>query len=236
MFLKRVLPFAVALAAVGTTAQASEAIEQAMSQAIPDAEIDSIQSTPLEGIKEVRYGTEIFYVSEDGRYVMQGSLIDLQTRENLTEQAKGGARAELFAAIDDSELVVYEPNGETRAVLNIFTDPNCPYCRDIHADLPEYLEAGVKVRYLMFPVLGQDSPEIMNRTWCADDRQAAMDRSKEGDKLTDLDSGCATPQDEHMQLGQSLGVRGTPALFTENGEMLAGYVEPEEVLSRVLGD
>ncbi|WP_018934808.1 DsbC family protein [Thioalkalivibrio sp. ALJ24] len=236
MFLKRVLPVAVALAAAGTTVQASEAIEEAMSRAIPDAQIDAIEDTPLDGIKAVRYGTEVFYVSEDGRYVIQGNMIDLETRENLTEQVAGGARAELFGAIDDSELVVYEPNGETRAVLNIFTDPNCPYCRDIHADLPEYLEAGVKVRYLMFPVLGQDSPEIMNRTWCADDRQEAMDRAKEGDRLTDLDGSCATPQDEHMQLARDLGVRGTPALFTGDGQMMAGYVEPAEVLGRLLDD
>ena len=236
MFLKRVLPVAVALAAAGTTAQASEAIEEAMSRAIPDAQIDAIEDTPLDGIKAVRYGTEVFYVSEDGRYVIQGNMIDLETRENLTEQVTGGARAELFGAIDDSELVVYEPNGETRAVLNIFTDPNCPYCRDIHADLPEYLEAGVKVRYLMFPVLGQDSPEIMNRTWCADDRQEAMDRAKEGDRLTDLDGSCATPQDEHMQMARDLGVRGTPALFTGDGQMMAGYVEPAEVLGRLLDD
>ncbi|MFO7954700.1 DsbC family protein [Thioalkalivibrio sp.] len=235
MFLKRVFPLATALAVFSTPLMATEAIEETMAGVIPDAEIDSIRETPMEGVYEVRYGTEILYVSEDGRYLMQGNMVDLETRENLTQSALSDVRADMFAAIDDSELVIYAPDGETRGVLNIFTDPNCPYCREVHQDLPEYLAAGIKVRYLMFPVLGRDSPEIMDRIWCADDRQEAMDRAKEGDKLDDIDGSCSTPQDQHMAMGQQLGLRGTPALITEGGQQMSGYQEPEAVIERILG-
>ncbi|WP_018865719.1 MULTISPECIES: DsbC family protein [unclassified Thioalkalivibrio] len=235
MSLKRALPLAAALAVISTPLMATEAIEEYMARVIPDTEIDSIRETPMEGVFEVRYGTDILYVSEDGRYLIQGNMVDLETRENLTQSALSGVRADMFAAIDDSELVTYSPNGETRGVLNIFTDPNCPYCREIHQDLPEYLSAGIKVRYLMFPVLGRDSPEIMDRIWCAEDREEAMDRAKEGDKLSDIDSSCATPQDQHMAMGQQLGLRGTPALITEGGQQLSGYQEPQAVIERILG-
>ncbi|WP_018881289.1 MULTISPECIES: DsbC family protein [unclassified Thioalkalivibrio] len=235
MSLKRALPLAAALAVISTPLMATEAIEEYMARVIPDTEIDSIRETPMEGVFEVRYGTDILYVSEDGRYLIQGNMVDLETRENLTQSALSGVRADMFAAIDDSELVTYSPNGETRGVLNIFTDPNCPYCREIHQDLPEYLSAGIKVRYLMFPVLGRDSPEIMDRIWCAEDREEAMDRAKEGDKLSDIDGSCATPQDQHMAMGQQLGLRGTPALITEGGQQLSGYQEPQAVIERILG-
>lgn len=162
MFVKRALPLAILLAAFTSTAAATDAIEERMAQVIPDAEIDSIQETGMEGVFEVRYGTEIFYVSGDGQYLLQGNLIDLETRDNLTQESLRGVRADMFAAIDDGELVVYSPNGDTRGVLNVFTDPNCPYCRELHQDIPQYLEAGIKVRYLMFPVLGRDSPQIMD--------------------------------------------------------------------------
>ncbi|WP_018938800.1 MULTISPECIES: DsbC family protein [unclassified Thioalkalivibrio] len=235
MLLKRVLPLAAALAVFSTPVMATDAIEETMARVIPDAEADSIRETPMAGIYEVRYGTDILYVSGDGRYLIQGNLVDLDTRENLTQAALSGVRADMFAAIGDSELVTYSPDGDTRGVLNIFTDPNCPYCREMHKDLPEYLAAGIKVRYLMFPVLGRDSPEIMNRTWCADDREEAMDRAKEGDKLDDIDGSCATPQDEHMAMGQQLGIRGTPALITESGQQMSGYQEPQAVIERILG-
>jgi thiol:disulfide interchange protein DsbC len=234
MLPKRIFPVAVALAAISTPALATDAIETTLARVIPNAEIDSIKASPLEGVYEVRYGTDILYVSEDGRYLLQGNLIDLDTRENLTQAALSGVRAEMFADIKDRELVVYSPSGETRGVLNIFTDPNCPYCRQIHQDLQQYLDAGIKVRYLMFPVLGEDSPEIMNRIWCADNRQEAMDRAKQGDKLSETEGSCATPQDQHMGLGRQLGLRGTPALITGSGEQLSGYQEPQAVIDRVL--
>ncbi|WP_018864772.1 DsbC family protein [Thioalkalivibrio sp. ARh3] len=235
MFVKRALPLAILLAAFTSTAAATDAIEERMAQVIPDAEIDSIQETGMEGVFEVRYGTEIFYVSGDGQYLLQGNLIDLETRDNLTQESLRGVRADMFAAIDDGELVVYSPNGDTRGVLNVFTDPNCPYCRELHQDIPQYLEAGIKVRYLMFPVLGRDSPQIMDRIWCADDREDAMDRAKVGDKLEDIDGSCDTPQDMHMALGQQLNVRGTPALITEDGQQMSGYQEPEAVIERIIG-
>lgn len=202
-------------------AGATEAIEQRMAEIIPDITPDSIQPSGMSGVHEVRYGTDIFYVSEDARFLLQGSLIDLESRENLTERTKRGVRAEIFAAIPDSDLTVYAPERETRYTLNVFTDPNCPYCRQFHQDLDKYLEAGVKVRYFMYPVLGRQSPEIMRDVWCADSRTDAMDRAKTGRAVASND--CPTPADEHLALGRDMGITGTPASITGDGQIISGF-------------
>lgn len=206
---------------VMSPAGANETIEQRMAEIIPDITPDSIRPSGLPNLYEVRYGTDIFYVSEDGRFLLQGNLVDLESRENLTERTKRGVRAEIFSAIPDSELTVYAPEGETRYTLNVFTDPNCPYCRQFHQDLDKYLEAGVKVRYFMYPVLGRNSPEIMRDIWCADSRTDAMDRAKSDRAVASND--CPTPVDEHLALGRELGITGTPASITGNGQLISGF-------------
>jgi thiol:disulfide interchange protein DsbC len=217
------------LAALATSpALATDAIERRMAEVVPTLSPDTIEASGLPGIYEVRYGTDIFYVSEDGRYLIQGSLIDLETRQNLTEQTRRSVRAELFAEIPDAELTVYVPEREVRHVINIFTDPNCPFCRQLHEEMPTYLAAGVKVRYFMYPVLGRQSPTIMRDVWCAESRTDAMDLAKAGRAVPSAD--CPTPADQHLALGRELGISGTPATITGGGLLISGYRPAIEVI------
>jgi thiol:disulfide interchange protein DsbC len=207
---------------------ANDEIRQRMAQVIPDAVPDSITATPAAGWFEVRYGTEILYLSADGRYLMQGNLLDLQSMANLTERTRRAVRAEYFSEIDEAQLTVYRPAGEIRHTLNIFTDPNCPHCRRLHQEMEEYLAAGVQVRYFMFPVLGRQSPEIMRNIWCAEDRAAAMDRAQVGLPVAQQD--CATPVEAHMLLARELGINGTPASISQQGQLISGYRPAAEVI------
>jgi thiol:disulfide interchange protein DsbC len=215
-------------------AGASEAIEKRMAEVVPSVSPDSIQPAAMPGMFEVRFGTDVFYVSEDGRYLIQGNLIDLESRENLTEKAVRGVRAEIFAAISDDALTVYAPEGPVRHTLNIFTDPNCPYCRQLHREMPTYLAAGVKVRYFMYPVLGRESPEVMRNVWCSDSRTEAMDRAKDGLSVPAAD--CPTPVDQHLSLGRELGINGTPASVTDEGQLISGYRPAIEVIRALRGE
>ena len=224
---KRILISLLAVMAM-SPAVATEVIEKRMAEVVPSVSPDSIQPTAMAGIFEVRYGTDIFYVSEDGRFLLQGNLIDLESRQNLTEQTRRGVRSEIFAAIPDDELTVYVPEGSVRHTLNVFTDPNCPFCRQMHGDMEKYLEAGIKVRYFMYPVLGRQSPEIMRDVWCADSRTDAMDRAKAGQPVTSRD--CPTPADAHLALGRELGISGTPATITSGGQLISGFRPVVEVL------
>ncbi|WP_155987123.1 DsbC family protein [Thioalkalivibrio sp. ALE16] len=206
------------------------AAESALGDAIPTHTPDHLRPAPIDGFVEARYGTEIVYVDPDRGYLINGDIIDLDGNTNLTDQAKAEARKEALSTVSREDLVVFTPDGSTTATINVFTDPNCPYCQQLHEEMDVYLDAGVEVRYLMFPVLGRNSPEVMDRIWCASDRTGAMDRAKSGDPLDDLRADCATPQESHLALGQSLGVRGTPAIFTEDGQNYAGYRPAAEVI------
>ncbi len=207
---------------------ANEAIEKRIAEVVPGLSPDSIRAMDMDGVFEVRYGTDIFYVSEDGRFLLQGSLIDLESRENLTEKTRRGVRSEMFSDIPDAELTVYVPDGEVRHIVNVFTDPNCPFCRRQHEEMTAYLDAGVKVRYFMFPVLGRESPTVMNNIWCSDSRTDAMDRAKSG--LPVAQGDCATPLEEHLTLGRELGVTGTPATVSDSGQLISGYRPVVEML------
>jgi thiol:disulfide interchange protein DsbC len=215
-------------------AVATEMIEKRMAEVVPTVSPDSIQPTSMAGIFEVRYGTDIFYVSEDGRFLLQGNLIDLETRENLTEIARRGVRAEMFAGIPDAELTVYTPEREVRHTVNVFTDPNCPYCRRQHQEMQAYLDAGVKVRYFMYPVLGRESPEVMRNVWCNESRTDAMDLAKAGQPLPSAD--CPTPAEQHLSLGRELGISGTPATITSGGQLISGYRPAIEIIQMLNGE
>ncbi|MFO8151736.1 DsbC family protein [Thioalkalivibrio sp.] len=209
-------------------ALATEAIESRLAEVVPTVSPDAIEPSGIPGVYQVRFGTDVFYVSEDGRYLLQGSLIDLETRENLTEKSLRSVRAEIFADIPDEELTVYVPEREVQHVINVFTDPNCPYCRQLHGEMQDYLDAGVKVRYFMYPVLGRDSPTIMRDIWCAESRTAAMDRAKADMPVPSAD--CVTPAERHLALGRELGISGTPATITRDGQLISGYRPVAEVL------
>lgn len=209
-------------------AQSNDAVRDRMATVLPDSTPDAIVPSPVEGLVEVRYGSDIFYVTDDGRYLFQGALIDLETRENLTSRAQDSGRADLFAEMDDDQFTVYAPEGEVLHTVNIFTDPNCPFCRRQHEEMDEFLAAGVKVRYLIYPILGRESPQIMESIWCADDRNAAMDLAKAGRPVERR--SCETPAEEHLALGRSLGIQGTPATVTDSGRLISGYRPAAEII------
>lgn len=207
---------------------ANDRVAARMAEVVPEVSPDSILPAPIPGMFEVRYGTDIFYVSEDARFLFQGNLIDLEGRENLTEATRGAVRARYFSELDDTDLTVFEPEGEVRHVLNIFTDPQCPHCRRLHQEMAQYLDAGIKVRYFILPVVGRDSPIVMRNIWCAEDRPAAMDLAKSGRPVPDAE--CATPEEEHLALARELGISGTPATVTDSGMLVSGYRPAFEML------
>jgi len=196
-------------------------------------EADAIEATAIPGLYAVRVDTETVYVSADGRYLLQGSLIDLETGTNLTEAAQRGERAALFANLADQDLVVFAPEGETRHVINVFTDTNCGFCRRLHSEMSDYLAAGVKVRYLMFPVMGEDSPRILRDIWCAEDSNTAMDRAKAG--LSVPEAVCLTPALAHRELAEQIGVSGTPGIVLESGQLIAGYRPAADLIRELNG-
>ncbi|MBT8059819.1 MAG: DsbC family protein [Xanthomonadales bacterium] len=220
---------------VSTAALADDdysAVEERIRALAPSAESIAISETPIEGILMVQIGGEIVYASDDGRYLIQGRVIDMETRADLTEGAKSELRREVLASADTSKQIVFEPETAEHELM-VFTDIDCGYCRKLHAQVEEYNEHGISIRYMAFPRagIGSRSYEKFVSVWCADDQQAAMTQAKAGADPDPMQ--CENPIAEQYQLGIELGVTGTPALLTADGQLIPGYVPPEQLKQRL---
>jgi len=209
-----------------------EAVEARISALVPDMSQVLISETPMPGLLQVRVGGDIVYMSQDGRYLMQGRMIDMDTQVDLTDQAMSGIRKEQLTGLDSGEFVTFGDADAEYEVL-VFTDPDCGYCRRLHEQIDAYLESGIRVNYMAFPRAGVGSPtyDKMVSIWCADDRQEAMDIAKAGG--TPEPATCDNPVADQYQLGKSVGVTGTPSILTYDGDIIPGYVPPEQLRDRL---
>lgn len=218
----------------GFAAQAPDAqvekIRNSLSVFLPNLTTDSIRTTPVPGLYEVAFGSRLFYVSEDGRYILQGSIFDLEQQQDLTQPRLSQIRAASIDAIGESNMLIYEPD-QTRYQVTVFTDIDCPYCRKMHAEMKDYLAKGIRFRYLFYPRAGKGSPSYDKAVsvWCAEDRHAAMDRAKQGADMPKR--SCENPVDRHLELGSQMPVRGTPTIVLEDGELVPGYVPSDRLLA-----
>lgn len=203
-----------------------QAVTDTLGRIIPDESPDEIRAAPFPGFREVVYGAQILYVSDDGRYALQGDLLDLESQENITESRRSEIRIGLLEALDRDEVIVFAPEARARHVVHVFTDVDCTYCRQLHREMDQYNELGIEVRYLAFPRSGVDSPlyHKMVSVWCAEDRGEAMTQAKAGAPVPS--ASCPNPVRDHLTLAADFGVNGTPTLVLGDGTTLPGYVAP----------
>jgi thiol:disulfide interchange protein DsbC len=240
LFPRYALPFAGALALsalVSLSAQAADTettLRQSLEKAMPGLPVSKVTAAPVSGLYEVQAGPEIFYATTDGRYVFTGNLIDLSTRQNLTENVRATQRVELLKTLPAEKLLVYPAKGTRKHVLTILTDHTCPYCRKLHAEVPALNEAGVEVRYLLTPRAGADSPAYKDSEsiLCAADKREAMDKAMSGQSV--VAKSCAdTPLPAYMGMAEQMGMSGTPFIVTDTGQVVPGY-RPAKDLVRML--
>lgn len=224
--------FMAALAVSSVATADPKAIRESLKQALPGMEPDSIQPTKMKGIYEVLIGPKLFYISEDGDYLIQGSLIDVRARQDLTEPRIAEARASALNKVGVAKMVVFKPE-KVKYVAYVFTDIDCGYCRKLHSEIKQYLDAGIEIRYLFFPRAGEgsDSYKKAVTVWCSENRNQALTKAKKGESLPE--KTCDNPVSQHLALGTALGASGTPMIVTEKGSILPGYV-PAAQLTQVL--
>jgi len=215
--------------AFATEAEDIANIEQRLAKIAPQDQPDSIKATAVDGLYEVIFGSEVFYLSADGRYVLQGALVDLETNENLTEVAQSNIRAQLMGKLDESQMIVFAPD-KPRHTLTVFTDIDCGYCRKLHAEMDQLNSYGIEVRYMLFPRSGINTPSHQKavNVWCAKDQKTAMTLGKSVPK-----ADCDNPIESQLLLGQQMGVTGTPALLFDDGTVVPGY-RPAKELAELL--
>lgn len=231
---RKTLFVALALASSASFAAPDKAaIEARIKEINPKAVITSIQPTPVAGLYEVMAEGQPVYLSEDGRYLFHGSLLDMAERVNLTDLAGASIRKELLDQVPDSEKIVFTPRGETKHTIRVFTDISCGYCKKLHQEIQAYLDNGIRVEYLAFPRGGEQSPAFaeMEAIWCAKNTKIAYESAIIGDVPSLIP--CASPVASHYALGDRLGVQGTPAIYTTDGVQVGGYVPAAELLAQL---
>lgn len=233
MRLKHLAAGLLTLWAAQSWADAQQNIRQSLDSLNFPMSVSSISETPVSGLYQIQLQNgRVLYGSADGSYLFQGAMIAVNGGQprNLTAEVEAKAIGEVINGIPTEELVVFAPE-QPKTHITVFTDVDCGYCRKLHEEIGELNELGIEVRYAAFPRAGADSKtaEVMRSIWCADDRQSAMTRAKQGKSVTP--ATCDDPVAEQYQLGGQVGVQGTPAIFMANGTLVPGY-KPAQALAQ----
>ena len=218
---------------VVNSANADEkAIRESIKKSFPSLKIESVKKSKAKGLYEVFAGSGVIYVSEDGKYLIEGHLFDIAAKKDLTEASLDGIRKEALKGISEDTMIIFKPE-ESKYKVTIFTDIDCGYCRKLHSEIEQYMAEGITVQYLFYPRSGKGSESYTKAisVWCADDRKVALTAAKKGGSPET--KSCDNPVDEHMQLGVDFKVRGTPMIVSENGKVFPGYV-PAKKLAQAL--
>ena len=232
----------LALLALAPWAAAQEAVDKAVEDRLRAAldmpalglTVSSVKPSEIAGLYEVQFSAgPVVYATAKGDYMILGDLFSVGPDGivNLAEQRRDGERAKKLAAVNQKDMIIFSPEGEPRAHITVFTDVSCFYCQKFHKEVPELNKRGVEVRYLAYPRSGLDSPGYrqLATAWCSADRQNTLTRLK--NKQPVADSVCDdNPVASQYALGQQLGVRGAPALITDEGQMIPGYQSAADLM------
>jgi thiol:disulfide interchange protein DsbC len=208
-----------------------KAVTEAVADLVPGLEPDSIEPTPVPGLYVVVFGAQLAYVSADGRYLLTGDLIELESDRNLADDVRSGFRKGIIDELDESGMVVFSP-ARIRSTITVFTDVSCGYCVRLHQEMNDLARGGIKVRYLGYPRAGipSDAYDKLVSVWCDNNQQKAMTDAKAGRDIGK--KTCKTAIREHMVAAEQIGVRGTPTIVLQDGQMLPGYVPADELVKR----
>jgi thiol:disulfide interchange protein DsbC len=210
-----------------------EAVRAKMSGMFEFIDPEHVNQSPMDGWYTIQKGSIVAYVSDDGRYLLQGDLIDLESSVNLSEQSRSESRRALMESLDDEDAILFSP-AEPKYSVTVFTDVDCTYCRKLHSQIDEYMSQGIAVRYVLYPRNGPAS-----RAWttsedvlCSRDRNGALTAAKL-DREFQTSKCDASMLTRHYTLGQEVGLSGTPAIVLEDGTLIGGYVTPTALGARL---
>jgi thiol:disulfide interchange protein DsbC len=214
--------------------EVADALRKALDQPAMGLAVESVKTSEIPGMYEVQFTNgPLVYSTVKGDYFLVGDIYSVGPDGfvNLGEQRRDGERAEQLAAVAEKDMIIFSPEGETRAHINVFTDVTCFYCQKLHKEVPELNKRGVEVRYLAYPRagVGSEGYQQLVNAWCADNPQETLTRLKS--KQSVQQKSCEdNPVADQYRLGQELGVRGTPAMITTDGKMIPGYQSADDLM------
>jgi len=203
-------------------------IKAMLAKKMPDLKVTEVNKTSVPGLYEVIMPPRIFYVSSDAQYLLTGDMIQINSGDNVTSPQRDRVRADAVNLLGEDSMIVYSPK-KVKHTITVFTDIDCGYCRKLHNEMAQYNEKGIKVRYTAYPRagIGSESFKKAESVWCAKNRNEAMNKAKSGDTVKN--KVCDNPVSKHYKMGEMIGVRGTPAIVLESGQMVPGYVPADRL-------
>ena len=213
-----------------------EGIRSRLLTARPDLPLEAVSKSEFSSLYQVKLlNGQMLYTDKDAEFLMLGELYKVTSNGfvSMAAQIKNETRMAKIAALDEAQMVIFSPENP-KTTITVFTDSDCTYCRKLHRDVPTLNKMGIAVRYLAYPRKGLGSPthQKMVSAWCADDKMDAMNKIKSGIAIPA--KTCENPVAQQYNLGQELGVTGTPALVLEDGRLIPGYLEPPK-MAQALG-
>lgn len=208
-----------------------------LQQAHADIKVEDVSVSPISGVYQVQLTNgPTVYATADAGYFIAGDLFQVKPGQlvNVSQQAMNEQRAQALAKLDEEDMIVFSPEGETKATVTVFTDIDCGYCRKLHQEVPELNKMGIEVRYLAYPRAGvnSESHKKLATAWCAENPQETLTRFKSGESVP-LKVCEDNPVAEEYNLGRQLGVTATPALVLESGELQLGYMRAPQLAARL---
>lgn len=234
----------------------------------PNANITAVVKSELPGFYQVLVGSAVYFVSDDGKYLINGNVFDIDKRQDVGDKQVSAMRRTELAKIPASKEIVFAPK-DPKYTVTVFTDVDCPYCRAFHKQIAEFNKLGIAVKYVFYPLpMHPGADKKAETVWCSSDRNAAYttamtgawdapkpdaksnkplgqelaDAVKKdpapaaaaGSKATEYKAlTCDNPIAELTALGKAMGVEGTPALFTDDGEHVGGFMAPEQLVKKL---
>ena len=233
LLLALVATFSLLPAAAQHVDDSLEQVRQKVSDMFETIDKKDVNVSPVDGWYAIQKGSIVAYISTDGRYLMQGDIIDLDNNVNLSEAARTDARRELMSTVKDEDVILFSPTDKIYSI-SVFTDVECTYCRRLHSQIDEYLAHGIEVRYLMYPRNGPTSQAwaTAEEVWCSNDRNSALTAAKGDRKFASTDCDTSIVQEQYM-IGRDIGLSGTPAIVFDDGTLISGYVPPDQLKAQL---
>jgi thiol:disulfide interchange protein DsbC len=215
---------------------AETAISSKLKTLMPELTIDSVSPSEIPGLYAVASGGTVLYVSDNGQYLVQGEIYDIQNKNavvNLTAEKRKAGVKRLVSSLKPADLIIFPASNE-KTYITVFTDIDCGYCHALQKEVPALNAAGITVRYAAFPRSDKGTPSYQKAisVWCAKDRKAAYAAAMDGTDPTPANC-IGNPVDREKDMGEDLGIAGTPAIVFKNGLLIPGYLPEKEMIEAV---
>ncbi|GMR15973.1 MAG: bifunctional protein-disulfide isomerase/oxidoreductase DsbC [Gammaproteobacteria bacterium] len=209
-----------------------ETARKNISKQFKGVNINNITPSPVPGLFQVSMPPRFFYASADGRYIVDGDLIDMKSKQNVSQAPRNSSVAAAINAMGEDSMIIFGKD-TLKHTVTVFTDIDCGYCRKLHSEIKKYNELGIRVRYMAYPRagIGSSAYKKAEAVWCSKDKAAALTKSKNGGTVKA--EKCKNPVAQHYALGNMIGIRGTPAIVLHDGTVVPGYI-PAARLSEAL--